>query len=106
MTLVPLCPFISSIQMYVATFAKSFKEAQSYMSFLMMAQMIPGMMATMNSMATKAWMHYVPWVGQQALLTDVLGNKPISPMVFVIVGVVNITLAMAVIRAVAGTAPP
>jgi len=101
-TLVPLCPFISAIQMYVATFAKSFKEAQSYLSFLMMAQMIPGMMATMNSMATKAWMHYVPWVGQQALLTDVLGNKPISPLVFVIVGVVNITLAMTVIRAVAG----
>ena len=98
----PLCPLIVAIQMYVATFAKSFKEAQSYLSFLMMAQMVPGMMATMNTMSTKAWMYYVPWIGQQTLLTDVLGNKPISPVVFVIVGVVNMTLAVAVLRGTSG----
>ncbi len=98
----PLAPLIVAIQMYVATFAKSFKEAQSYLSFLMMAQMIPGMMATMNPTGTKAWMYYVPWIGQQTLLTDVLGNKPISPITFVVVGVVNITLAVLAIRAAAG----
>jgi sodium transport system permease protein len=101
--LLPLCPFIAAIQMYVATFAKSFKEAQSYLSFLMMAQMIPGMMMTMNpQMAAKTWLYFVPWVGQQALLTDVLGSKAIGPIVFVIVGVVNLILAMAIIRATAG----
>jgi len=98
----PLCPLIVAIQMYVATFAKSFKEAQSYLSFLMMAQMVPGMMATMNATATKAWMYYVPWIGQQTLLTDVLGNKPINPLVFVVVGVVNVALAVGVVRATAG----
>ena len=98
----PLCPLIVAIQMYVATFAKSFKEAQSYLSFLMMAQMVPGMMATMNNTATKAWMYYVPWIGQQTLLTDVLGNKPISPLIFVVVGVVNVAIAVAAVRATAG----
>jgi sodium transport system permease protein len=98
----PLCPLIVAIQMYVATFAKSFKEAQSYLSFLMMAQMVPGMMATMNPAAAKAWMYYVPWLGQQSLLTDVLGNKPISPAVFVIVGVANLALAVIVLRGNAG----
>jgi len=98
----PLCPLIVAIQMYVATFAKSFKEAQSYLSFLMMAQMVPGMMATMNATATKAWMYYVPWIGQQTLLTDVLGNKPITPLVFLVVGVVNVVLAVVVVRATAG----
>ncbi|MBY0492611.1 MAG: ABC transporter permease [Cyanobacteria bacterium] len=98
----PLCPLIVAIQLYVATFAKSFKEAQSYLSFLMMAQIVPGMMATMNTMSTKAWMYYVPWIGQQTLLTDVLGNKPISPVVFVIVGVINVTLSVAVLRAASG----
>jgi sodium transport system permease protein len=101
-TVLPLCPLIVAIQMYVATFAKSFKEAQSYLSFLMMAQMVPGMMATMSQAASKAWMYYVPWIGQQTLLTDVLGNKPISPLTFVVVGVVNIALAIAAVRATAG----
>lgn len=98
----PLAPLIVAIQMYVATFAKSFKEAQSYLSLLMVAQMVPGMMATMNTLSTKAWMYYVPWIGQQTLLTDVLGSKPINPMTLVIVGVINITLAAVVLRAVAG----
>jgi sodium transport system permease protein len=100
--LLPLCPLIVAVQMYVATFAKSFKEAQSYMSFLMMAQMIPGMMATMNSLTTKAWMYYIPWVGQQTLLTDIIGNKAINPVVFVVVAVVNVTLAVVMLRATAG----
>ena len=99
----PLCPFIVGIQMYVATFAKSFKEAQSYLSFLMMAQMVPGMIATMNPAAAKAWwIYYVPWIGAQSLLTDILGNKPINPLVFVVIGVVNIVLAIVAVRATAG----
>jgi len=102
-TVLPLCPLIVGIQIYVATFAKSFKEAQSYLSFLMMVQMIPGMMATMNQTAMKAaWMYYVPWIGQQSLLNDVLGNKPISPLTFVVVGVVNGALAVLAVRATAG----
>ncbi len=101
-TVLPLCPLIVAIQMYVATFAKSFKEAQSYLSFLMMAQMIPGMMATMTALPSKVWMYYVPWIGQQTLLTDVLGNKPIHPMVFVVVAAANVALAVVVIRATAG----
>jgi hypothetical protein len=47
-------------------------------------------------------MYYVPWIGQQSLLIDVLGNKPISPVVFVIVGVINLTLAVAVLRGTSG----
>ena len=98
----PLCPLIVAVQMYVATFAKSFKEAQSYLSFLMMAQMVPGMLATMNPTTTKAWMYYVPWLGQQTLLTDVLGSKPLAPWIFVVVGVVNIAIAIVVVRGTAG----
>ncbi len=98
----PLVPLIVALQMYVATFAKSFKEAQSYLTFLMMVQMVPGMMATMNTMSTKAWMYYIPWLGQQSLMTDVLGNKPIHPAVFVVVAITNIALAIVIVRMTSG----
>ena len=99
----PLCPLIVGIQMYVATFAKSFKEAQSYLSFLMMAHMVPGMIATMNPAAARGWwMYYVPWIGAQSLLTDILGNKPIGVLTFVVVGVLNVALAIAAVKATAG----
>ena len=41
-------------------------------------------------------------IGQQSLLTDVLGNKPILPLVFVVVAVTNLAIALIVIRATAG----
>ena len=102
-TVLPLCPLIGGIQMYVATFAKSFKEAQSYLSFLMLAQMVPGMMMSMNDrFIAKAWTYYVPWIGQQAMLSDVLSNELRNPLVFLVVGVVNVVLAAIAIRATAG----
>ena len=98
----PLCPFIVALQMYVATYAKSFKEAQAYLSYLMMAQMIPGMMVTMNTTMMKAaWLYYVPWVGAQTLLTDVIGNKPINPLIPVVVGLLHAAIAFAAVKATA-----
>jgi len=101
-TVLPLCPLIAGIQMYVATFAKSFKEAQSYLSFLMLAQMVPGMLMSMSDARRGAWTYYVPWIGQQAMLSDVMSNELTNPLVFVVVGVVNIALAIALVRATAG----
>ena len=100
--LVPLCPLLAAIQMYVATFAKSFKEAQSYLSFLMLAQMVPGMLMSMSDATRKAWTYYVPWIGQQAMLSDVLANELSNPLVFVVVGVMNVALAIAALKATAG----
>ena len=94
----PVCPLIVGIQMYVATFAKSFKEAQSYLSFLMMVQMVPGMLMTMNATANRTWMYYLPWVGAQQLVTDVLGNKPISPILIAVAGAANVVLAIVAVR--------
>ncbi len=101
-TVLPLCPLLVGIQMYVATFAKSFKEAQSYLSFLMLAQMVPGMLMSMSDATRKAWTYYVPWIGQQAMLSDVMSNELTNPLVFVVVGILNVTLAVIAIRATAG----
>jgi sodium transport system permease protein len=100
-TVLPLCPLLVGIQMYVATFAKSFKEAQSYLSFLMLAQMVPGMLMSMTDMTRRAWTYYVPWIGQQAMLSDVMSNELTNPLVFLVVGVVNLVLAIAAVRATA-----
>jgi len=101
-TVLPLCPLLVGVQMYVATFAKSFKEAQSYLSFLMLAQMVPGMLMSMSDATRNAWTYYVPWIGQQAMLSDVMSNELTNPLVFLVVGVVNIALAIAAVRATAG----
>ena len=94
----PLCPFVVALQMYLATFAKSFKEAQSYLSLLMMVQMVPGFLATMYPLSSKVWMYFVPWVGQQVLLTDVLGGKPPSVLFFVAAALLNLVIAAVAVQ--------
>lgn len=98
-TVLPLCPFIVALQMYLATFAKSFKEAQSYLSLLMMVQMVPGFVATMYPVSSKTWMYFLPWVGQQALLTDVLGGKMPSALFFILAALLNLLVAIVAVKA-------
>lgn len=97
----PMCPFIVGLQMYLATFAKSFKEAQGYLSLLMMVQMIPGFLTTLYPMASKTWMYFVPWVGQQALITDVLGGKAPSVLFFVAAAALNLVIAAVTVQGTA-----
>ncbi len=97
--LLPLCPLMVAGQVYMATFAKSFKEAQSYLSLLMMAVMLPGFILTLYPTGSKTWMYFVPFLGQTAMMTDVLGAKPVAPMMLLVPALINLALAALVIHA-------
>ncbi len=74
----PMALFASSLQMFVATFARSFKEAQTYVSLLVFLPMIPGMVTQVYPLQPAAWMMLVPALSQQLLLVDVMGGEPVS----------------------------
>jgi len=78
---VPLAFLASGLQLLVSTFARSFKEAQVYINLLIFVPMIPGFLATMSTLPSDSWVTAVPALGQQVLLTEVLGgtNPGISP---------------------------
>ena len=97
--LLPLCPLMVAAQVYMATFAKSFKEAQSYLSLLMMAVMLPGFVLTLYPAGSKTWMYFVPFLGQTAMMTDVLGGKVVSPLLLIGPALINLALAAIVIKA-------
>ena len=56
----PMALFASSLQMFVATFARSFKEAQTYVNLLIFVPMIPGMVAQVYPLQPAPWMMLVP----------------------------------------------
>lgn len=78
---VPLAFLASGLQLVVSTFARSFKEAQMYINLLIFLPMIPGFIATVSSLPSDSWVAAIPALGQQVLLTEVLGgtNPGISP---------------------------
>jgi sodium transport system permease protein len=83
-TMLPLALIAPSVQMYLASFAKSFKEAQSYMGYLVFLPMLPGMAAAFYPLGDRPWLAPIPILGQYALSTDIMGGKPPSPMYLVL----------------------
>ena len=57
---IPLSLFAAAIQIAVAMNAKSFKEAQSTLSFLMLLPLLPGVVVSMMELKTALWMYLVP----------------------------------------------
>ncbi len=68
---VPLTFFASAGQMLVSTYARSFKEAQTYIQLLLLLPMIPGMVLALSPVQSQTWMYAIPVFGQQLLVGEV-----------------------------------
>ena len=89
----PMALFASALQMFMATFARSFKEAQTYASILIFLPMIPGFVTQIYPLQPAGWMMVVPALAQQLLLVDVVGGEPVAALNFVISAVATTLLA-------------
>ncbi len=76
--LLPLVLLAPALQMLLALFARSFKEAQTQLSLLMLLPMIPGLMLSFQSFEPKPWMGAVPILAEQILMRDLLYGKAIA----------------------------
>ncbi len=90
----PMALLASGLQMFVATFARSFKEAQTYVSILIFLPMIPGMVTQIYPLQPATWMMAVPALAQQLLLVDVMGGEPVSTTGLVISAAATTALAL------------
>jgi sodium transport system permease protein len=61
-----------SLQQIIAIFARSFKDAQTYMGLIIFIPMLPMMYTTLNPGANEPWFVWVPVLGHQAMVKDLL----------------------------------
>jgi sodium transport system permease protein len=85
------------MQMLLGIFAKSFKDAQSYIGFLTLLPVIPSLYMMFNPMATREWMFAIPMLGQHLLLVDVLGGKDVPLIGYVYSAVSCLVLGMGLV---------
>jgi sodium transport system permease protein len=76
--IVPLTLLINALMVLASTFARSFREAQGYMTFVVALTFVPGLFSTSDSLSNRPWLASIPVLGQFALATDVLNGKPAS----------------------------
>ena len=93
LTVAPMALLASSLQMFAATFARSFKEAQTYVSLLVFLPMIPGMATQVYPLQATAWMMLVPALSHQLLLIDVMGGEPVAAVSVATASVATVLLA-------------
>ena len=75
---VPLVAFTTALQLLVSSFAKSFKEAQTYVSMIALAPSLPGMILSFVPLKPALWMYLVPALGQQLLMVDVMRGTELT----------------------------
>jgi len=80
----PLGLLASALQMAVATLARSFKEAQAYVSFLMFVPMLPMMLTMGEAVERQPWKFAVPGLSQHILISGVIEGRPFAPLDFAV----------------------
>jgi len=78
LVLVPIVLIGTCLLTLIAAGAKSVKEAQSYMSVLMLLPMIPTIVLMVNPVKNQLWMLTVPFLAQNQMILKLVRSEPIS----------------------------
>ncbi|MGA8278355.1 MAG: ABC transporter permease [Rhodanobacteraceae bacterium] len=74
----PLVVLLASLQTLVAAFAKSYREAQTYLSLLMLVPAIPSILLSLLPVKAELWMYAVPIMGQQLVILRMLRGDDVG----------------------------
>ena len=89
----PLTLMSSALQMLLATYARSFKEAQTYLQLFQFVPTLPGMVLAISPVQSKLWMFAVPVLGQQVLVGEVMRGEVLGPLPYVLSALTCVALS-------------
>lgn len=92
--ILPLAFAASGLQMLMSTFARSVKEAQAYLSLLILAPTMPLVYAMLYPLSPNLNLAPIPVLGQHLLLTAVLSAEPLSPWAFLLAGCSSLLIGL------------
>ncbi|TPV93369.1 MAG: ABC transporter permease [Myxococcales bacterium FL481] len=90
---VPLAAFACAVEMLVATFSRSFKEAQTQVSLFMLVPMIPGFWLAFASVRMDLWHLCVPALAQNLLLVELVRGETPAVLDYAVAGASSLVLA-------------
>lgn len=98
----PAALLAAALLTILASFAKTYREAQSYMGMVVLVPMLPSIYILINPTKAEQWMAMVPLLSQNVLILELVRGEPIN---FVWVGlcVGTTTLLAGVLATIAGT---
>jgi sodium transport system permease protein len=89
-----VCPLSAALQVFVGTYSRSFKEAQSYIGILMtLPVMAIGVLGAIYPLKSTVWMYGIPLLSQYTLVTNVIGGTTPGILSHVLATVVSLGLS-------------
>jgi sodium transport system permease protein len=90
----PFAIFISALELLLATFARTVREGQTYLSLLPLVPLLPGLLMEFRHLNPATWMSAVPVLGQQILFAALMRGENGPPFGLSIAAVVSVALAL------------
>jgi sodium transport system permease protein len=94
--LAPLVLLICGAQVLVAAFARSVREAQTYLGIAQLVPLIPSVILSVLPLKAQLWMYAVPLLGQQLAVVRLLRGEPLAASAMALSAIATLLAALAV----------
>ncbi len=94
--LVPLVLLVAIAQIFIAAFARSVREAQTYLGLAQLVPLIPSIVLTVQPVKAQLWMYAVPLLSQQLALMRLLRAESVPAMVLGLSALTTLLLVLPV----------
>jgi len=92
----PVVLFASALQTLVAAYAKSFREAQSYLQLILFVPMIPSIAVMIVPLKTELWMMATPLLAQNLAINKLVRGEAVPTLHFALAIGVMLVLALVI----------
>jgi len=98
----PFVPLGAALMTLVASFTRSYREAQTYLTSVLLVPTLPIAFASIYSLKTKSSLMFIPSLSQHLLMTSVLKDEPIAALDILVSAGSALGLALLLIVLTAG----
>ncbi len=90
----PIVLLASASLMIIASFTRSFKEAQSYLTPLFLIPTFPSLLVTFLPLKLEWWSALIPIYSQQLLMSQVIKGEPVNGSLAILSSVVTLAIGL------------
>jgi sodium transport system permease protein len=76
----PFVPLGAALMTFVASFTRSYREAQTYLTAVLLVPTLPIAFASIYSLKTQSSLMFIPSLSQHLLMTSVLKDEPLAAL--------------------------
>lgn len=97
--IIPVAFMAVALEMLVASYARSVKEAQTYTQLIAFAGFLPSLFLSVLPIRPQEWMYLIPTIGQLYFITDMSRGLPLDPVMVALCSLITLAIGGAALAA-------